>query len=287
MSPSDLPPIHLRDEHGVTLIELLVAMIMALVVSLAAFAILQFTTDDVSRITSRTHVDQTGRVALQKIMLQLHSACVSVNVNPIQTKSSETRLKFVSETSSLNSSGEPTSSFSTVKLHELIYTPPSGKVAGTLTEKAWKSTGTNTSTGEYLFNNETESPAETKLLLTGIVQSEKGTEKGTEKVPLFQYYRYYNSNDTKIKNGEAKLGEIDPEAMSAVAMAKEEIKEKTRITEAEKVAKVAVSFTLMPEGHESVIAKGYQPVALEDSAILRFTPASEEAGNTNQPCAEI
>lgn len=281
MSPSDLPPIHLRDEHGVTLIELLVAMIMALVLSLAAFSILQFTTDDVSRITSRAHVDQTGRVALEKIMLQLHSACVSVNVNPIQAKSSETRIKFVSETSSLNSSKEPTSSFASVKLHELIYTPPSGKVAGTLTEKAWKSTGTNTSTGEYIFNNESESPTETKLLLTGVVRSEKET------VPIFQYYRYYNSNDTKIKNGEAKLGEIDPEAMSNVTMAKEEIKEKTKTTEAEKVAKVLVSFTLTPEAHESIIAKGGQPVALEDSAVLRFTPASEEAGNTNQPCAEI
>jgi prepilin-type N-terminal cleavage/methylation domain-containing protein len=280
MSLSNLSHIHLRGEHGVTLIELLVAMIMALVLSLAAFSILQFTTDDVSRITARAHVDQTGRAALEKIMLQLHSACVSVNVNPIQAKSSETRMKFVSETSSLNSSGEPTSSFATVKLHELIYTPLSGKVAGTLTEKAWKSTGTNTSTGEYIFNNETESPAETKLLLTGIVQSET--------VPIFQYYRYYNSKDTKIKNGEAKLGEIDElEPMSNVTMAKEEIKEKTRITEAEKVAKVLVSFTLTPETHESIIAKGGQPVALEDSAVLRFTPASEEAGNTNEPCAEI
>jgi hypothetical protein len=75
--------------------------------------------------------------------------------------------------------------------------------------------------------------------------------------------------------------------MSNVTMAKEEIKEKTKTTEAEKVAKVLVSFTLTPEAHESIIAKGGQPVALEDSAVLRFTPASEEAGNTNQPCAEI
>jgi prepilin-type N-terminal cleavage/methylation domain-containing protein len=283
MSVLGTQPPRLFDEHGVTLIELLVAMLMALVISLAAFSILEFTTSDVSRITGRAHVTQTGRVALEKLMLQLHSACVSVNVNPIQAKSSETRIKFVSETSSLNSSKEPTSSFASVKLHELIYTPPSGKVAGTLIEKAWKSTGTNTSTGEYIFNNESESPAETKLLLTGIVQSVK---EGKE-VPVFQYYRYFNSTDTKIKNGEAKLGEIDPEAMSNVAMAKEEIKEKTRITEAEKVAKVAVSFTLTPEAHEGIIAKGGQPVALEDSAILRFTPASEEAANTNQPCAEI
>ncbi len=55
-----------------------------MVVSLrGTFSIPQFTTDDVSRITARAHVDQTGRVALEKIMLQLHSRVSRVNVNPI------------------------------------------------------------------------------------------------------------------------------------------------------------------------------------------------------------
>jgi prepilin-type N-terminal cleavage/methylation domain-containing protein len=281
MSVLGTQPPHVFDDQGVTLIELLVAMLMALVVSLAAFSILQFTTDDVSRITSRAHVNQTGRVALEKIMLQLHSACVSVNVNPIQLGSSETKIKFISETSSLNSSNEPTSSFATVKKHELLYTPPSGKVAGTLTEKTWKSTGTNSSNGEYNFN-EAETPT-TKLLLTGIVET---TKEGKE-APIFQYFRYYNSTDAKIKLGEAKLGEIDPTPMTNLEMETVTTEGKVKTTDAEKVAKVNVGFTLTPETQESIIAKGGQPVALEDSAVLRFTPASEEAGNTNQPCAEI
>jgi type II secretory pathway pseudopilin PulG len=275
MSPSDLPHISLRGEHGVTLIELLVAMIMAMVVSLAAFSILQFTTDDVSRITARAHVTQTGRVALEKLMLQLHSACVSVNVNPIQAKSSGTTLKFVSETSPVNSSNEPTSSLSTVKEHEIIYTPASGKIAGTLTEKSRTSIGLNNATGEYEFNP-SETPTEV-MLLSGVRQTEK-----EGKVPIFQYYRYYTSKDP-----EAKLGQIDPTALTTEQMAKEEVKEKRRYTEAEKVAKVTVGLTLAPEGYEGIIAKGGQPVALEDSAVLRFTPSSEEASSNNYPCAEI
>ncbi len=71
--------------------------------------------------------------------------------------------------------------------------------------------------------------------------------------------------------------------MSNTEMAKEEVKEKVKVTEAEKVAKVTVSFTLAPEGKESLLAKGDQPVALEDSAILRLAPSSEEATNTNRP----
>jgi prepilin-type N-terminal cleavage/methylation domain-containing protein len=272
MSPLGTQPPRIVDEHGFSLIELLVAMIMGLVISLAAFSILEFTTSDVSRITARAHVSQTGRVALEKLMLQLHSACVSVNVNPIQAKSSGTTLKFVSETSPVNSNHEPSSSFSTVKEHEITYTPRSGKIAGTLIEKSRTSIGLNNATGEYEFNP-SEKPTETKLL-SGVSQ--------TKEVPVFQYYRYYTSKDP-----EAKLGQIDPEAMSTVAMAKEEVKEKRKVTEAEKVAKVTVGLTLAPEGYEGIIAKGGQPVALEDSAVLRFTPSSEEASSNNHPCAEI
>jgi prepilin-type N-terminal cleavage/methylation domain-containing protein len=274
MSPLGTQPPRIFDEHGFSLIELLVAMIMGLVISLAAFSILEFTTSDVSRITARAHVTQTGRVALEKLMLQLHSACVSVNVNPIQAKSSGTTLKFVSETSPLNSNNEPTSSFATVKEHEIVYT------AGTLVEKTLTSIGLNNATGEYEFNK-SEKPTEA-LLLSGVRQ----TEREGKPVPVFQYYRYYTSKDS-----EAKLGQIDPGTnnlgMTNGEMAEEKVVAKRKVTEAEKVAKVTVGLTLAPEGYEGIIAKGGQPVALEDSAVLRFTPSSEEASSNNYPCAEI
>jgi prepilin-type N-terminal cleavage/methylation domain-containing protein len=266
------PPHRFSGEQGVTLIELLVSMLIALVVSFAAFSILQFTSDDVSRITSRAQVDQTGRVALEKVMLQLHSACVAVTVNPIWPKSTGTTIKFVSETSPLNSSKEPISSLSTVHLHEITY----NESTGTLTEKSRLSSGT---TPEFTFN-EHETPEPTvHTLLTGVKQ--------TGSTPIFQYYRYYQSSDSKVKLGEAKLGELDPTALTTEQMAKEEVVAKVKVTEAEKVAKVTVGFTLKPESHESVIAKGDQPIALEDSAVLRFTPSSEESANTNDPCAQI
>jgi prepilin-type N-terminal cleavage/methylation domain-containing protein len=272
MRPMDTTRIDLLDEHGLTLIELLISMLIGLVVSFAAFSILEFTTNDVSRITGRAHVDQTGRVALEKLILQLHSACVSVNVNPIQAKSTSTTLRFVSETSPLNKNGEPTSAFSTVKLHEIIYTPASGKTLGTLTEKSWTSTGTNTSTGEYKFTT-SEKPKEVKLL-TGVTQ--------TESIPVFQYFRFYKPGDSGVE-----LGHIDPKAMSNSELAEEETKTTPPTTTAEKVAKVTVSFTLVPEGYESALSKGDQPVTLEDSAVLRFTPASEESTNIPLPCAQI
>jgi prepilin-type N-terminal cleavage/methylation domain-containing protein len=188
---STLPVISLGDEDGFTLIELLVSMLIGLVVSLAAFSILEFTTSDVSRITERAHVDQTGRVALEKIMLQLHSTCVAVTVNPVQSKSKETDIKFISETSSLNTHSEPVSALSTVRMHEITFS----SAKSTLVERSWPSTSASVSPS-YKFN---EAEAKTKgelterTLLTKVRQTEVFNEitKVTEQVPIFRYYRYY------------------------------------------------------------------------------------------------
>lgn len=262
----------LHDDQGFGLIELLVSMLIALVISLAAFSILQFTTDDVSRITARVNVDQTGRVALEKIMLQLHSACVAATVTPIREGSTGQKIRFISETSPVNSVGEPISSLPTVRLHEIFYT----STTGALTEKSWPSTGESPG---FEFNIPTkelslhEKAVETKLL-KGVKQSEitNETTRLTEPIPIFRYYHYYKEGETG-----AKLGQIDPEPFNS--------SESETKTNAEKVAKVTVSFTLAPEGHESIIAKGDQPIPLEDSAIFRLATSSETSGTTNVPCS--
>ena len=89
----------LREEHGFTLIELLVAMSLGILVSGIALSLLNFTTADVTRITERVHADQTGRVALEKLMLALHSSCLTAKSDPIKPESTESKLRFVSETS--------------------------------------------------------------------------------------------------------------------------------------------------------------------------------------------
>jgi len=262
-----------REQHGVTLIELLVAMLIALVVTLAAFSILEFTSSDVSRITSRTHVNQTGRIALQKIMLALHSSCVALEVNPVVEGSTAEKIKFISASGS-----QATFATGEVYMHVITYTPPSGKVAGTLTEQTFpsiSSEGSGTATtgnpgsGNYFFST---TPSSTTKLLTGVQQSESG---GT-KIPIFQYYKYYKNGEA-IPTGdpEAPYGELIPVAVTGFTPA-----------EAERVAKITIAFTLKPEGTESVIAKGDQPIALEDSAVFRLTPSSTSSEAINAPCSE-
>jgi prepilin-type N-terminal cleavage/methylation domain-containing protein len=265
MTRPSSPSAVLRDDSGYTLMELVVSMMVGLIVVLAAFALLEFTTNDVARVTEREHVDQTGRVTLEQIMQQLHSACVAPTITPIVEGSNATTIKFISEISPLNTSKEPVSELTTVRLHEIIYTAASGTTQGTLIERSWPSYGT---APNYQFHNTTEKATERKLL-TGIQQTVNETTK--ESVPVFQYYRYYETGDVG-----AKLGQLDPTPVTSL----------TKEAQAEGIAKVTVSFTLAPEGKESSTFNHDRPVALEDSAILRLAPSSEASGNPNLPCTQ-
>lgn len=256
----------LRDERGLTLIELLVAMSLGIIVSGIAFSLLNFTTADVTRISERVHVDQTARVALEKLMLALHSSCLSAKSDPIKSGSKPEKLRFISETSAANEHGEPSAALPTIRLHEIVYTEASGKTEGTLTEKSWPSTGVPPS---YVFN-EKETPTK-RTLLTGLQKTETTSK---EILPIFRYYRYYREGDAK-----AVLGELNPSPISGTLSE----------SEAPSVAKVSVSFTAVPEGKENKVNTslgGGRPVALEDSAILRLSPSSEES-SSNLPCAEL
>ncbi len=252
----------LRDEHGFTLIELLVSMLVMIVVTMAAFSFLQFTTEDVSHITARVNVDQEGRTALENIMLRLHSACIAQEVNPVLPASSPTALKFTSQAGS-----EP--AFATVYAHEIIY----NESEGTLIEKTYPSTGPETE-GNYPFSTTASS---TKRLLTGVRQT---TYEG-KKTPIFQYYRYYRKGDKGPKGeSEPPYGELDPEALTGNS------EKKLTQVESENVVKVTVSFTLAPEGKESISFNHDRPVELEDSATFRLAPSSQASSNPNAPCSE-
>jgi prepilin-type N-terminal cleavage/methylation domain-containing protein len=249
---------HLRDERGFTLIELLVSMLIGLLVTGAAFSILEFTTSDVKLTTERAHLDQAGRIALENMMLELHSACVKVEARPIEPGSNENELLFLSERSPLNATyKEPTSSLAEVRERKIVF----NKVTGTLVEKSWP-------TPYPKYEASEPSTPTTQLLLKGV----KRTVQEGKEVPIFRYYRYYKSSDA-IPTGDTTTpyGELYPTPMQPTELAnKEELKA---------VTKVAVSFTLAPEGNEGVFAKGYRPIPFEDSAILRLAPASEAERN--------
>jgi type II secretory pathway component PulJ len=249
------------EESGYTLIELLVSIVIGMIVILGAFAFLQFTSEDVARTTDRIHVDQAGRTQLERLMLELQSSCVAPSVTPIQTKSSSTVLRFISGTGS-------ESTVSTVYLREVVYTPESKGVQGTLVETAYPNTTTVNSNGEYKFS----STGTTTTLLKGIRQTKEVGKTEAER-PIFQYFRYYQKSDS-----EPKYGTLNETPVSTKEAFKTE-------AEVENLTKVTVSFTLAPEGKEATTFGKDRPVAFEDSAVFRLASPSEAPNNPNQPCA--
>lgn len=251
------------DASGFTLIELLVGTAMALIVCFGAYTILEFTTEDISRQTSRVHVAQDGRIALERLMEHLHSACVAALVTPVLSQSSPTVLRFISEASEAASVGQAT-------LHKITYTPASGSTEGTLVEKSWKSTEAS-QPPNYIFN-EVETP-NTTILLKGISQAETSKEGKGELIPIFRYYRYYREGDAN-----AVFGELNPNPIVG------ELNE----AEARQVARVSVSFTLSPEAGDGAGISGQmgkdRAITFEDSAILRVAPSSSSASVSNLPC---
>jgi hypothetical protein len=98
MSLKRLKP--LDDERGTTLVELLVALMTGLVIIAALMMVITSTLHGTSRVTARVDATQRARIALVRLMEQLHSACVAPEVAPIQKASTGTSLEFVHQTGS-------------------------------------------------------------------------------------------------------------------------------------------------------------------------------------------
>ena len=130
-------PLRAHDERGFTLVELIVAMATGMVVSLALFAILDFSVRQSGRLNDVAQATQLGRGAMTKMIDELHSACLSPGFTPIQEKSSATSLLFVNANTS-----EALISKSYAFEHKIEWKEESGgKGAGTLTDYKYAATG--------------------------------------------------------------------------------------------------------------------------------------------------
>jgi len=245
-------------EGGFTLVELVVAMAIGIVVGLGAFGLLDFTSADVSRITERVHSTQEGRVVMERLMLELHSACVAPEVTPILEGSGESKLRFIS-------AGGTEANLPNVEVHEVLYTAGTKGKSGTLIEKTWPAATVNGSDPPRYSFNESE-PGSTVTLLSDVRTSSVEGKAGT--LPMFRYYRYYRSGDSS-----PVYGQLYPTALSG-----------TLASEAKNVAKVTVAFTVAPNGKVANGLHDDRPVPLEDTAILRLSTPTESTVKPNLAC---
>jgi prepilin-type N-terminal cleavage/methylation domain-containing protein len=186
------------DEQGFTLIELLVAMVIGLVVSSAAFAILDTSLKQSTRTADRISANQRGRVAMEKIILKLHSSCVAPETTPVEPESNGTKLLIVSQTGS-------EASLAKVTLHKL--TLEEGKLTDTSYPNTEAKPAPNWEFSKVASN--------IQILLTGVTQSENSKTKET--IPLFQYYKYEGTELSKTPLG-TPLKEAEADATAAITV---------------------------------------------------------------------
>jgi hypothetical protein len=89
-----------EDERGTTLVELIVGMFAGLVVMGALITLIMLTLNTTSRVSARVHATQEARLTLNKVVDQLHSACIAPKIPPIRGNSSASELRFVHATGS-------------------------------------------------------------------------------------------------------------------------------------------------------------------------------------------
>ncbi len=155
----------IQDESGTTLVELMVAIMVGLVILSALTMVILTTMHGSARVTARVEATQRARIALVRLTEELHSACVTPELAPVQAGSEGNLLKFVHQT---GSEVQPTPVYSVVTYNE-----------GTLSQQDYEVTGT---APKWSQGSAIGSP---RTLLTDVSPTPPAST-------IFSYYRYEN-----------------------------------------------------------------------------------------------
>jgi type II secretory pathway pseudopilin PulG len=119
----------LRSEAGVTLIELIVAMVIGMGTLLAVFAVLDTSVKQSNAVAGRVNATQRARLTMDTISRQLRSQVCYSPIVPALIEGKDNSVKFYSD---LSDGTKP------IEQRELIY-DPTGK--GTISERTWAGVG--------------------------------------------------------------------------------------------------------------------------------------------------
>jgi prepilin-type N-terminal cleavage/methylation domain-containing protein len=261
-------------EAGFTLIELLVSMIAGLVVLSALFTILDVTLHNTTRTFTKVDATQRARTTLEKLENELHSACVTAGVTPIQgggTNGSQDSdgndLVFVSQ---YGTSANP----SPVE-HKIAF----NSASKTLTDYTYSVTSGN-SPSNWVFSS-TPTSANGTQLLTNVTQS------GT--TPVFQYFAYEPYTDTSGNSDMMIMDGSTSVPGTTTVPNPDPLPTSGGLSTANAASTVEVLITFVVGGRGgSGENTNYQDTnaTVSDSVVLRLSPAANQAVGTSTfgPC---
>lgn len=258
-----------RAEDGFSLVELLVAMVAGVVVLSALFTILDVTSHQTTRTLTKVDATQRARTTFESIANELHSACLTDGITPIQTGSGDSSLSFAS---AYGNAASPTP-----VEHQLTFSSSSGTLTDT-TYAVASGTAPN-----WTFSTTASS---TTTLLTNVSQS------GT--TPVFQYFAYQEpmNGGSPYTDGAGNAYEMLLDGTNAVPgtstiPAADPLTTPLSSTDASSAAEVIITLVVGAgggTGENTNLATANQTVS--NSIILRLTPVANHvaSGNTFDPC---
>jgi prepilin-type N-terminal cleavage/methylation domain-containing protein len=251
-----------RDERGYTLIELLVAMVAGIAVTGALFSILDVSLRQTSRLTDKVQTDQLGRTTMTNIVDELHSSCLSYGFAPVQGKSSENELRFIT-----GYSPEPVIPSATE--HRIKWESSTE----TLTDYSYPAGGSWPT-----FTSSSASSPTSKHVASNVRQT---VLANGEKIPIFQYYEYA----TAVTSGsEAPTGAISTTGL--LKSSTEELKSEKEggSPKAVSAASVQIAFTQAPSDGYSTSTGLDRNVNFNDQVTLAFSVPNDETPIHDAPC---
>ena len=180
----------LRDERGMTLIEMLIAIVIGMIICLAAFSLIDFTVRRSGEITGRVDATQRGRLALDNITRQLRSqVCLPSGTAPMFSRAGNPTddndaTFFVDLTNGSSTTQAP-------ELHTLTFDATNRRIV----ESDYADTLPSDPTKDPAYKTLTR----TRTLLSDVVQSGS--------TPVFTYYTFAGTPLTAPVTG-AALGTI-------------------------------------------------------------------------------
>jgi hypothetical protein len=251
------------------------ASVLSMVVALALFGMLEFTTKSQARLSERTQADKIGRLSMARMIDELHSSCTGFGTTSLQGPSSAPTAPLASTGPAdlwfISSYGSTTSGnavISTVYEHDLHWVSTgktsTGESVGTLTDYAFESvkgSGPGTPAGRWEFP--AFSTANAKKRVLGKEDVIPPTVSGTS--TLFQYYT------------------LSP-ATGKFTLLTEKISTEAA---ANKIAKVSITLKAAAEPTKkgNTVNGGLDRVAsFSDGVNLRLNPTETGASAIDEPC---
>ncbi|MEZ5078751.1 MAG: hypothetical protein R2725_15080 [Solirubrobacterales bacterium] len=167
--------IDIHEERGATMVEVLVSIATGMVVLTGLTMVIVVTLHGSSRVSARVEATQTARIAVARVMEQLHSACVAPKIAPVRAGSSGSTVRFFRASGAEASAVAPIPTLTEVRLEGEDLTQTEYATTGTAPN--WAETSTVT--------------APAHILVTGVSPITPGGS-------IFTYYGYYEGALTQV-----------------------------------------------------------------------------------------